>query len=47
MAYLQTILNYLISYCFRYTFYFNDLPGQSSFVLKQPQIILVSSLESF
>ncbi len=43
----RTILKYCISYCFPYTFYFLNELRQSSFMLKQPKIHLVSSLEPF
>lgn len=43
----RTILKYLISYCFYCTFYFYNELGESSFMLKQPQISLISSLEPF
>ena len=43
----RTILKYRISYCFYCTFYFYNELRESSFVLKQPLIDLISSLEPF
>ena len=43
----RTILKYRISYCFHCIFYFYNELRESSFVLKQPLIDLISSLEPF